>query len=202
MRAIIPLLMAIALLAGCSRPEPPQLSQGTLLPTGKPLLDFELTDHHGEPFTMASLKGRWSFAFFGYTHCPDVCPTSLSMLGQVQRTLEKSGALDVLPQMLFFSVDPERDTVQLLAEFVPYFHPSFTGITGDPQQILTLTRQLGILYAKAEGSGSEDYLVDHSAAIILFDPEGKFRATFGVPHEPGAIADDFLAIKQYNEATR
>lgn len=199
-RTIIPLLLGIVLLGACSRPQTPELSQGTLLPSAKPLLEFELVDHHGRPFTPDNMQGRWSFAFFGYTHCPDVCPTSLSMLAQMQRALEKDAALKTLPQVLFFSVDPQRDTPQLLAEFVPYFHPSVVGVTGDQQQILKLTRQLGILYARAEGSGSDDYLVDHSAAIILFDPDGKFHALFNVPHDPTLIASDFIAIKHYYEA--
>jgi protein SCO1 len=200
--AIIPLLLALALLGACSRPEPPQLDQATLLPSAKPLLAFELVDHQGKPFTQDSLKGRWSFAFFGYTHCPDVCPMALSMLAQVQRTLEKNAAAGALPQVLFVSVDPERDTPQLLAKFVPYFHASFNGVTGDPQQLQVLTRQLGILYGKAEPAATENYLVDHSAAIILFDPDAKFHALFNVPHDPALIASDFIAIRQYYEAIR
>jgi protein SCO1/2 len=199
-RWIIPALLAAVLISACSKPVPPQLEQATLLPSGKPVTDFQLTDHNGQSFTLENLRDKWTFAFFGYTHCPDVCPTSLAMLGQVQRKFEKQPALDALPQMVFFSVDPERDTPELLSNFVPYFHPDFVGATGDPKEILALTRQLGILYAKAEGSGADDYLVDHSAAIILFDPEGRFHALFGVPHDPDLIASDFLLIKDYYEA--
>lgn len=194
------MLLVAALLAACSSPEPPNLSQGTLLPSAKPVTDFQLTDHRGQAFTLENLKHNWTFAFFGYTHCPDVCPTSMAMLAQVQGKLEKQAGLDKLPQVVFVSVDPERDTAALLSEFVPYFHPDFIGASGDAQNTLNLTRQLGILYGKTEGSATDNYLVDHSAAIILLDPDGAFRAVFGVPHNPTLIASDFLAIKTYYEA--
>ncbi len=201
LRRIIPLLCAAALLAACTPPpEPPQLSRGTLLPSPKPLLDFTLTDHTGAAFTRANLTDGWTFAFFGYTHCPDVCPTTLASLVQLRRQLEGTMPSGELPGTVFISVDPERDTPEQLAEFMPYFHPEFLGVTGDEEQILTVTRQLGILHAKAEDAGADDYLVDHSAAIILFDPDGAFHAVFGVPHDPVAMAGDFLALKHYYEA--
>ncbi len=199
---IIAALLGALLLAGCGAPEPPALKQATLLPVAKAVTAFQLADQSGRPFTLENLKDRWTLAFFGYTHCPDVCPTSMAMLGQVQRDLEKAPNAGELPQVVFFSVDPERDTPELLASFVPYFHKSFIGVTGDAGEILKLTRQLGIIYGKVEGSGSDDYLVDHSAAIILFDPEGRFRALFNVPHKPEYIVADLQAIKQYYEATR
>jgi protein SCO1/2 len=199
---IIPLLLAAALGSACTPPEPPRLQQATLLASPKPIADFELVDQHGAPFTLQNLRGHWTFAFFGYTQCPDVCPTSLAMLGQVMRTLEKDPAIDEMPRGLFVSVDPERDTPAQLAQFVPYFYPDFIGATGDPQQLLTLTRQLGILYLKTPGTGADDYLVDHSAAIVLFNPDGEYHALFNVPHEPAKIASDFVKIKSYHAATR
>jgi len=200
-KMIIPMLLAAVLLAACSYPEPPQLRQGTLLPSAKPIADFQLTDQHGKPFTLDNLKGHWSFAFFGYTQCPDVCPTSLAMLAQVLRKLEQS-TVDTLPQVLFVSIDPERDTPEQLAGFVPYFHPDFIGLTGEPRELLVLTRQLGILYGKSPDGDADNYEMDHSAAIILFDPKGKFSAVFSVPHTPDLIAQDFVAIKNYFEATQ
>jgi protein SCO1/2 len=196
------MLLAVVLLAACSKPAPPQLSQGTLLPSAKPVADFQLTDHRGQPFTLENLRDNWTFAFFGYTHCPDVCPTSMAMLAQVQRKLEQQDGLDKLPQVVFVSVDPERDTTALLSQFVPYFHPGFIGASGDQQNTLSLTRQLGILYGKTGDSAADNYLVDHGAAIILLDPDGAFRAVFGVPHDADLIANDFLAIKNYYEATQ
>jgi protein SCO1/2 len=199
---IIPALLGALLLTACSAPEPPELKHATLLPSPKPIADFQLTDQTGRPFSLDNLKGRWTLAFFGYTHCPDVCPTSMAMLAQVQRQLEQDPGAAELPQVVFFSVDPERDTPELLASFVAYFGDSFIGVTGDPDEILRLTRQLGIIYGKTGGSGADDYLVDHSAAIILFDPTGRFRALFNVPHKPEYIVADLQAIKQYYEATQ
>lgn len=199
---IIPMLLAAVLLSACSPPQPPQLKQGTLLPSAKAIADFQLTDQHGKPFTRNNLVGKWSFAFFGYTHCPDVCPTSLSMLAQVMKKLEQNDNLDTKPQVVFVSVDPERDTPELLAQYLPYFNPDFIGVTGDPQQLLLLTRQLGIMYGKAPGDDADDYLVDHSASIILFDPDGNFLALFGMPHDPDLIAQEFVAIKNYYEASQ
>jgi len=199
---IIPMLLAVVLLSACSPPQPPQLKQGTLLPSAKLIADFQLTDHNGKPFTRENLKGKWSFAFFGYTHCPDVCPTTLSMLAQVMKKLGKDSTLDTLPQVIFVSVDPERDTPELLAKFTPYFNPDFIGVTGDPQQLLLLTRQLGIMYGKTPGDNADNYLVDHSASIILFDPDGNFLALFGAPHDPDLIAQEFVAVKNYYEANQ
>jgi protein SCO1/2 len=198
---IIPLLLATALFA-CSPPPVPQLQQGTLLPSAKPIAGFNLINDKGEAFTLDSLKGHWTFAFFGYTHCPDVCPTSLGMLAQVMRKLKDNGRLDSMPQGAFFSVDPQRDRPETLARYVSYFYPDFIGVTGEPAEIQSLTRQLGILYMRTEGDNSDDYLIDHSAGIILFDPDAKFHALFNVPHDPDTIAGDFLLIKDYYEATR
>jgi protein SCO1/2 len=197
---IVAVSLLAVLLAACSRPEPPQLKQATQLPSPKPVADFQLVDHNGNHFTLDNLKGRWTLAFFGYTHCPDVCPTSLAMLAQVVRRLERNPEAGQPPQVVFFSVDPQRDTPELLASFVPYFHDSFIGVTGDAEEILKLTRQLGIIYGKTGGSGDDDYLVDHSASIILFDPAGRFYALFSTPHKPDLIAADFLALKKYYEA--
>jgi protein SCO1/2 len=201
-RRIIPMLAILALLAGCAPPPMPELQQATVLPNPKILAGFRLVDQDEQPFTPERLRGHWSFAFFGYTHCPDVCPMSLTMLAQVQRKLVQEPDIGQQPQGLFFSVDPERDTPELLSGFVPYFHPDFIGVTGDAEQIKRLTRQLGIVYGKVDPEATEGYLVDHSAAIILFDPQGRFYALFNVPHDPDKIASDFVAIKDYYEATR
>jgi len=198
---IITCLLSAVLLLGCSPAEPPQLQQATLLPTAKTLSDFRLVDQQGAPFTRDDLKGHWTFAFFGYTHCPDVCPTSLAMLARVLRNLDNNSQLSTRPRGLFVSVDPQRDTPAVLAAYLPYFHPDFQGATGDPEQITALTRQLGILAARAPGdSGDGDYLVDHSAAIILFDPHGRYYALFNVPHDPDKMVSDFLRIQQYYQA--
>jgi len=132
---IILLLLATALLTACSPPKPPELQQATLLPSAKPIATFNLINQKGEAFTLDDLKGHWTFAFFGYTHCPDVCPTSLGMLGRVMRRLKENLPADAMPQGLFVSVDPQRDTPEMLAKYVAYFYPDFIAATGDPAEI-------------------------------------------------------------------
>lgn len=198
---IIPLLLLTALL-GCRPPPPPQLAQATLLPSPRSIAAFKLVDDKGAPFTPERLKGHWTLAFFGYTHCPDVCPTALGMLAQMTSKLQADGRVATLPQSLFVSVDPQRDTPQVLASYVRYFNPDFIGATGSPEELLSFTRQLGILYLPSQGSGEENYEIDHSAAIILFDPDGNYHALFNVPYNADTMAADFLKITEYYEATR
>ncbi len=197
-RRIIPVLATLWLLASCSPPEPPPLAGATLMPSARALAPFSLINHHGQPFTQDALRGRWSFAFFGYTHCPDVCPNALGMLKRVQTLLEAANE-EPLPQVLFVSVDPERDTPEVLAGYVSYFHPTFVGVTGKDEELLRLTRQLGILYGKSPGGSGDDYLVDHSGAIVLLNPEGHYQALFSMPHDPDKIATDFVKIRSWYE---
>jgi len=200
-RSIIPVLAAVWLLVSCTPPQPPQLASATLLQPGRELAAFSLVDHHGKPFTQDALRGQWSLAFFGYTHCPDVCPNALGMLKRVQSLLDDAGEAP-LPRVLFISVDPERDTPAQLATYVSYFHPTFVGITGRDEQLKRLTRQLGILYGRSPGNDDNGYRVDHSAAIILFNPAGYYQALFGAPHDAKKIATDFVAIRNWYRANQ
>jgi protein SCO1/2 len=209
-RSLAPILLAVAalvtgvLLAAFLRqpPPPPALSQGTTqLQPPRPLGDFVLTDHTGNAFTLERLRGRWTFMFFGYTHCPDICPTTMSTLNAVARAI--AGNPDTTtPQYVFVSIDPERDTPEQLARFVPYFNPSFLGVTGEPAAINALTRQLSVLYLKVEPERSEGYLMDHSAAILLLDPEGRFHALMSPPFVPAGMAQDFQKLADYFEENR
>jgi protein SCO1/2 len=196
------LIAAIAwnFMPSASPVQPPELTQGTLLPEAKPILPFELKDTSGQAFTQEQLLGKWSFIFFGYTHCPDVCPTTLQTLAQSIKTMSANNPVLELPQVIFVSVDPDRDSSERLKQFVGYFNDNFIGVSGEAEQIQAFTAQLGIIYAKVIDSPVGDYLVDHSAAVLLFDPNGEFRALFNVPHDANKIANDFLAIKKYFEA--
>jgi len=198
---IIPYLLSTVLLLACSSPQPPVLQQATLLPSGRQLDAFSLIDQQGQPFTQDNLKGHWTFAFFGYTHCPDVCPTALAMLAQVIHKLKDKGRGGELPRVLFVSVDPQRDTPQVLAKYLTTFNPDFIGATGEDGEISKLTHQLGIMYAREKGGSDDNYVVNHSAAIVLFDPDGKYHALFGSPHDPDKITSDFLLIRQFYEVT-
>lgn len=169
----------------------------TVLPEARALPDFLLEDHHGKAFTNESLRGKWSFVFFGYTHCPDVCPTTLALLNQVDEKLKKAKDI-VLPQTIFISVDPERDTMEQLAEYVPYFNPEFIGVRGSIQQLQALTAPLGIAFGQ-EGNEegdveSDDYEVFHSSRILLIDPKARLKALFSSPQDVNQIASDYIKI--------
>ncbi|RMD70853.1 MAG: SCO family protein [Gammaproteobacteria bacterium] len=164
-----------------------------LLPEPRPLPAFSLVDQDGRPFDNRRLMGKWSLLFFGYTHCPDVCPTTLSTLKEVKGRLE--GHPEVLDkvQFVFISVDPERDTPKVLKDYVSYFDPGFIGATGSENQLKVLTRSLGVLYVKVPEENG-DYLVDHSASVILVDPKGRFAGVLSPPHRADAIAHTLLEI--------
>ena len=166
----------------------------TRFPEAREIASFSLIDHNKAVFDNSVLKDRWSFIFFGYTHCPDVCPTTLSVLNSVARKL---GDLDEDIRFVFLSVDPERDTPEQLAQFVSYFNGDFIGVTGTPEGIEQITRQLGVLHIRAQPEeGASGYLVDHSASVFLFDPDGRYHAVFSPPLSADAIAGDFRKMLQ------
>ncbi|MCU7811043.1 MAG: SCO family protein [Candidatus Thiodiazotropha sp. (ex Notomyrtea botanica)] len=166
----------------------------TLLPQLRPLAAFSLNDHQGKTFDNSRLLGRWTLLSFGYTHCPDICPSTLAMLAEINLNLQQTERKFPY-QIGFVSVDPERDTTERLAEYVTYFDPSFLGIRGDDAALQTVTKPLGILYRKVETEKSAmGYVMDHSASIILVDPQGRYHALFSPPHDPAIMADDLLTI--------
>ena len=173
---------------------PPTLRAGTLLPQPRYLADFDLVDQDGRPFSLANLEGHWTFVSIGYTSCPDICPTTMATYSAVSAGIAKLQP-ETKPQFLFISVDPERDQPERLAQYVRYFNPAFLGATGEDVQLRALTAQFGVLYVRVEGEATAmGYLMDHSASILLVDPEGRFTAIFGTPHDTALIASDFLAI--------
>ncbi|MCK4951586.1 MAG: SCO family protein [Gammaproteobacteria bacterium] len=205
---VIFLTLAMALwlganLAGCTdQRHPPQIS-GTLLPEPKPLEPFQLTDHKGKRFDKENTKGYWTFIFFGYTSCPDVCPATLFQFKQIASRLEKTGVAAQNTQFVLVSVDPERDSEKHLEKYIHYYHKDFIALTGSHEQIKALASQLGIFYmrniSQNDGNSSENYLIDHSAAIMLLDPDSKLHALFGAPHSAEKITADFLKIREHFE---
>jgi len=165
----------------------------TVLPEARPLPDFLLKDHRGKAFSNESLRGQWSFVFFGYTHCPDVCPITLALLNQVDQILKKGSGVE-LPQTIFISVDPERDTVSKLAEYVSYFNSEFIGVTGSLENLQALTKPMGIAFGKEGDMESEEYEVFHSSRIMLINPEARLKALFSSPHNVNNIASDYIRI--------
>lgn len=181
-----------------STPGPVVLEAGTLLTEPRPLADFALTDQDGRPFSLANLRGAWTFLAIGYTYCPDVCPMTLATFKTVDRLIvEGASARGVAarPRFLFVSVDPGRDTPERLAQYVRYFNPAFLGATGEDVQLRALAAQLGLLYARVEGQDTAmGYLMDHSATIVLVDPEGRLSAIFSAPQDATRMASDFMTI--------
>ncbi|MCP3870245.1 MAG: SCO family protein [Gammaproteobacteria bacterium] len=172
-----------------------QRLQATSIPNSQPLKSFTLRDHKGEVFDRSRLEGKWTFLFFGYTHCPDVCPTTLATLTQVDEQL-KSSSSGLSYQVVFVSVDPQRDSQERLAEYIPYFNEKFIGVRGETSELDKITRQLGVMYARVdeEGRPADAYLVDHTASIVLIDPAGRFKAVFGAPHNAPTMTSDFQVI--------
>ncbi len=138
-----------------------------IFPKAKLLAPFSLTDQHGNQFTNAQLANKWSLFFIGYTSCPDVCPTTMGKLTAAYPDLQNSAEL----QIIFLSVDPQRDTQDKLLNYMNFFNPQFTAVTGEHAQLFPLTRDLGFVYAMI-GEGA-DYQVDHSAAMALVSPDGR-----------------------------
>jgi len=172
---------------------PVELTTGILLTPSRALPDFSLIDQKGRTFGAADLRGRWSLLFFGYTNCPDFCPTTLTTLAAMEKNLVSAKAA-VLPQVVFVSVDAKRDTPAQLAKYVPYFDPKFIGLTAaDQPSIESLANKLGVgvtIQPTADGN----YTVDHSGAIFVLDPSGRIAAILSGPFSVGALQSDFQRI--------
>ncbi len=173
-----------------------QRIEGMLWPNPKQLRDFATIDHAGNIFGLDQLRGKWSFLFFGYTHCPDVCPLTLSVLNQVHEQLQNGDVKDNF-QMVFVSVDPERDQAPQLTEYVSYYNQEFIGLSGTPAQVQSLAGQIGVMYMVSEKPSAGDYLIDHSASVFLTDPKGRFIAIFSAPHKAESILSRFNRIKSF-----
>jgi protein SCO1/2 len=171
-------LAALVLVAACSgQPEAPsfKLTDVTGASFGR---EFALTDHNGQRRTLADFKGKVVTVFFGFTHCPDVCPTTLGEMAVVMKELGKDA--DRL-QVLFVTVDPERDTAEVLKRYAPAFHPSFLGLSGSADDIARTAKEFKIIYQKQKLPNG-GYSMDHSAGTYIFDGEGRLRlfAQYGI----------------------
>jgi protein SCO1/2 len=168
----------------------------TLFPDPKSLTAFALTDHKNRVFDLASLKGKWTFLFFGFTHCPDICPTTLAVLARARENIAKNmvGPEDI--QFVFISVDPNRDTAGKLRQYVEYFDTTFLGVTGDNAQIGNLAEQLGAAYQVTITPGMENYPVYHSTAVFLLDPRARYHAVFTPPLDAEAVSKRFKVVRE------
>lgn len=158
-----------------------------------PLPRFRLQGTRGD-FANENLLGHWTFMFFGYTQCPDVCPTALGLMKDLQAQLGAGGAAVPAFQVVFVSVDPRRDTRELLAQYLAAFDPAFIGASGDDASLLPLTGKLGIQYRRHDETDRKNYTVDHSATLQLIDPAGRLAAVFPPPHDASRMAVEFRRI--------
>ena len=194
---IIALVLGIAIAAGFALSlrdarEPVVSLTATVLPAGNELPDFALLDQHGAAVGRSVFEGQWDVVFFGFTNCPDICPATMTVLGQARRELDARGQ-DPLPRIVLVSVDPERDTPEAMARYVAYFGDDNLGLTGELAEIRKLTDALGVFFQKA-GADGEVYGVDHSTVVLVIDPEARLKALFSAPHEVANLVHDLPLI--------
>lgn len=180
-RSLICALLVPLIGFGCSPPAQSPAFQNTDVTGADFGRSLALTDHHGKPRTLNDWRGKVVVVFFGFTQCPDVCPTTLASMAAVMQSL---GAQADDVQVLFVTVDPERDTPQVLAKYVTSFDPRFIGLHGDEAAINAATRNFKVFYQKVPGTTEGSYTIDHTAASYVFDRSGKLRLF--VKHNAGA----------------
>ena len=190
-KKIVSLSIIATFILGCSSKSP---EYSTVLTKPIKLDEFLLTADDDSVFSNQSLKDKWSLLFFGYTHCPDVCPLTLHQLAQANKEL--ADKLDSTPNIIMVSVDPDRDTSEILQKYVRSFGENVSGVTGKNEELDKLTSQLGIFY-KANKHEGENYSVNHSAAVILINKNAEFHAVFSAPHSIEHFVSDLpLLLKE------
>jgi protein SCO1/2 len=210
-----PLLLMVLVLLTCACDQDPKAAQtegAFMMPEAADIAAFKLSHLDRGVYDIEDARGNWSLLFFGYTHCPDVCPTELFMLAEMMRGIEQDpDAIMQSPQVVFVSVDPDRDSLQHLQQYASYYHPGFLGVTSAQSTIDRLCQSLGVFYERvyyqdgkvieldttvAVPAGLEgDYLINHSASIFLVNPAGKLHAIFTPPHDPNTMIRDLAAIQ-------
>ncbi len=181
-----PVLAGLLLLAACAEPRQ-ELPVNTRLGG-----DFTLTDHHGQPFRLADQEGRVVLMFFGYTHCPDICPATLARVSQVYRNLREAGDADAV-QPLFITFDPSRDTPAHLSEYVPWFKANVIGLTGSEAEIRAVAEQYGVVYLQS-GDGAAEYDFTHSDYVYLLDQQGRVRKLYPSDFNIDEVTDDVQSL--------
>jgi protein SCO1/2 len=170
----------------------PHTFHGIVLESPRVAEDFTLPASTGESMSLSDFRGKYVVLFFGYTYCPDVCPTTLSDLQQMLKGLGEDQASDV--QVLMVSVDPERDTPEQLATYLTFFDPNYIGMTGTVADIQPVASQFGIFFERQKGSENTAYLVDHTSAVTVIDPEGRVRIIFPYGVKGSEMAADLAYL--------
>ncbi|MFT5658048.1 MAG: protein SCO1/2 [Gammaproteobacteria bacterium] len=199
------IIALIALVLGVAGSWYAQTSQPLKLEVGRwygdqarVLADFELRDQNNQPLGKSQLAGKWNLLYFGYTHCPDICPVSLQAMAEMIEAIDDSDVRDAI-QVTFVSVDPDRDTPELLKTYVEYFNPNFQGATAALPELNKLTGSIGIAHKLEKTSEDQtSYLVSHSGAIVLLNQKAEFAGMFSAPHDSLAMARDMTKIVEHN----
>ena len=191
---IVPVIGALCALS-CSQRPPPAPVSATLLSDPRPLPEVRLTDKTGQEFSSAHLHERFSLLFFGFTHCPDVCPITLKVLADMHRDW-KTPHIDA-PEVLFVSVDPGRDDPDQIHAYLDYFDPAFQGVTGPRQAMDPWLKALGVSVHVQQSPAGEPYSVTHNSTVYVVGPGAELIALFSPPHEAAMIAADFLKIREH-----
>ena len=157
-----------------------------------PMTNFSLTTDHGEPFSLYDMRGKVVLLYFGYTFCPDVCPTTLADLTKARNSIKEKYRDDV--QVLMVTVDPERDTPEVMANYLSYFDESYIGLLGSADEIAAAAAPIGIFYEKREVEGASGYLMDHTATVGLIDKRGRLRTLYPFNSDPAEIASDLTLL--------
>ena len=169
---------------------------GTYLEHPRPVNEFSLTGVDHQVFNNASLRGRWTVIFFGFTNCGYLCPTTMAELAKMYRILEEK-QIHNLPRVVMISIDPERDSLEKLQQYVHSFQPSFYGASGTEAALGAMTREMGVAYAKVtneDGINPKNYDIQHSGALMLFNPQGELNAFFTTPHHADWLAKDYILL--------
>ena len=191
---VVYLALAVALIAGVylslivapvSSSKEPEFIK--LYPQPRELAEVALTDQNGDAFTKANLENKWTLAFVGYTYCPDICPTTLAELKNIYPQLSEIKSDDPL-QVLFLSVDPNRDKTERLKQYIDFFNPEFVAATAEHKILFPLVRSMGMLYALSDPTDNPDYLVSHSASVVVINPQAQVIGRFQPTAEPGQVA--------------
>ncbi|MEL7310476.1 MAG: SCO family protein [Pseudomonadota bacterium] len=173
-------------------PSTVELESGTLLDPPRAIAPFQL-GQSPSVFSNDNLNGHWQLLFFGFTRCPDVCPTTLQLLSNAREALAADFDAADLPKITLVSVDPEFDTQERLNKYTEFFGPGVQGVVGEPDQLQAFSQDLGVLYKKIP-LANDDYTMDHSGAVIVIDPEGRWRAVFSPPLRQQTLTDDLQLL--------
>lgn len=193
--AILALIVGFTVAWVARQSQPVKLESATWFgEQSRALPDFELVDQNNNKLLPADLKGKWHLLFFGYTHCPDICPASLQTLAQAVSQIDDTDVVNSL-RIVFVSVDPDRDTPSVLKRYVEYFSPSFIGATGSDDNLGRLTKSIGIAYFIDKTDPQQvNYEVGHSSGFVLINPQVEFSGLFSAPHDSRKIANDLIKI--------